>query len=83
MNLPFHLKMRPLPIPLTIGHALLAATGFILLRVRVRADDGDGAALSGGDGFAIHGTGVHAGQARSSRWAVGAAAGNVPNARPC
>lgn len=31
MNLLFHMKLRPLPIPLMIGHALLAVTGFALL----------------------------------------------------
>lgn len=31
MNLLYHWKMRPLPIPLMMGHALLAVTGFVLL----------------------------------------------------
>lgn len=31
MNLLFHWKMLPLPIPLMIVHALLAVTGFVLL----------------------------------------------------
>ena len=31
----FHLKGRPLPIPLVIGHGLLAITGVILLFVAV------------------------------------------------
>jgi hypothetical protein len=29
----FHLRERPLPIPLVIGHGLIAATGFVLLLV--------------------------------------------------
>lgn len=35
MNLLFHWKMRPLPIPLMIGHAFLAALGFTLLLVSI------------------------------------------------
>lgn len=35
MNLLFHWKLLPLPIPLMIGHALLAATGFVLLVVSI------------------------------------------------
>jgi hypothetical protein len=31
MFLGFHLKGRPLPIPLVIGHGLIAATGFVML----------------------------------------------------
>ncbi len=31
MNLLFHWKLLPLPIPLMIGHALMAVTGFVLL----------------------------------------------------
>lgn len=31
MNLLFHWKLLPLPIPLMIGHALLAVAGFVLL----------------------------------------------------
>jgi hypothetical protein len=27
----FHLRQRPLPIPLVIGHGLIAVTGFLLL----------------------------------------------------
>jgi hypothetical protein len=33
MNLRFHSQMLPLPIPLMIGHALLAVTGFALLLI--------------------------------------------------
>lgn len=33
MNLLFHWKLLPLPVPLMIVHALLAATGFALLLV--------------------------------------------------
>jgi hypothetical protein len=29
----FHLKKRPLPIPLVIGHGLTAVTGYVLLLV--------------------------------------------------
>lgn len=35
INLMYHSKMLPLPIPLIIGHALLAAMGFVLLLVSV------------------------------------------------
>lgn len=31
MNLLFHWKLLPLPIPLMLGHALLAVTGVVLL----------------------------------------------------
>ena len=31
----FHLKERPLPIPLVIGHGLVAVTGFVLLLLSV------------------------------------------------
>lgn len=33
MNLLFHWKSKPLPIPLMIGHAFLAVTGFVLLLI--------------------------------------------------
>lgn len=29
----FHMRGRPLPIPLVIGHGLIAATGFVLLLI--------------------------------------------------
>ena len=29
----FHLRERPLPIPLVVGHGLIAVTGFVLLLV--------------------------------------------------
>jgi hypothetical protein len=29
----FHLRQRALPIPLVIGHGLLAVTGFVLLLI--------------------------------------------------
>ena len=35
INLMYHSKMLPLPIPLVIGHALVAAVGFVLLLVCV------------------------------------------------
>ena len=35
MFLGFHLRGRPLPIPLVIGHGLIAATGFVLLLTSV------------------------------------------------
>jgi len=35
LNLMYHSKMLPLPIPLVIGHALVAAVGFVLLIVCV------------------------------------------------
>jgi hypothetical protein len=35
VNLRFHSQMLPLPIPLMIGHALLAVAGFTLLLVAV------------------------------------------------
>ena len=35
INLLYHSKMLPLPIPLIIGHALIAAAGFVLLLVSV------------------------------------------------
>jgi len=31
MFIGFHLRQQPLPIPLVIGHGLIAATGFLLL----------------------------------------------------
>ena len=31
INLRYHSKMLPLPVPLIVGHAMIAATGFILL----------------------------------------------------
>jgi hypothetical protein len=31
----FHLKQRPLPIPLVLGHGLIAVTGLVLLLVSV------------------------------------------------
>jgi hypothetical protein len=36
MFLGFHLKGKALPIPLVIGHGLLAATGYVLLLVALR-----------------------------------------------
>ena len=35
INLLYHSKLLPLPIPLIIGHALIAAAGFVLLLVSV------------------------------------------------
>ena len=35
INLLYHSKMLPLPIPLIIGHALIAVSGFVLLLVSV------------------------------------------------
>jgi len=35
MNLLFHWKLLPLPIPLMVGHASLAALGFVLLLVSI------------------------------------------------
>jgi hypothetical protein len=35
INLLYHSKMLPLPIPMVIGHALLAALGFVLLLMSV------------------------------------------------
>lgn len=35
MFLGFHMKKRPLPIPLMLGHGLLAITGVVLLLVAV------------------------------------------------
>jgi hypothetical protein len=35
INLLYHSKMLPLPIPLIIGHALVAVAGFVLLVVSV------------------------------------------------
>ena len=35
MNLLFHWKLLPLPIPLMVGHAFLAAIGFTLLLVSI------------------------------------------------
>lgn len=35
MNLLFHVKALPLPIPLMIGHALVAVSGFVLLLVHL------------------------------------------------
>ena len=37
MNLLFHWKLLPLPIPLLILHALLAAAGFVLLLLSIYA----------------------------------------------
>ncbi len=31
----FHLRQRPLPIPLVIGHGLIAVTGYVLLLVTI------------------------------------------------
>jgi len=35
INLMYHSKMLPLPIPMVIGHALVAAAGFVMLLVCV------------------------------------------------
>ena len=35
MNLVYHWRLQPLPIPLMIGHALLAVAGFVLLPMTV------------------------------------------------
>jgi hypothetical protein len=35
MFIGFHLRQRPLPIPLVIGHGLIAVTGFVLLLVTI------------------------------------------------
>jgi hypothetical protein len=35
MNLLFHWRLLPLPIPLMVGHATLAALGFVLLLVSI------------------------------------------------
>jgi hypothetical protein len=35
INLMYHAKMLPLPIPMVIGHALIAAVGFVLLLICV------------------------------------------------
>ena len=37
MNLAYHWQLRPLPIPLMLGHALLAVAGFVLLLMTVLA----------------------------------------------
>jgi len=37
MNLVYHWQLRPLPIPLMLGHALLAVAGFVLLLLTVLA----------------------------------------------
>lgn len=37
INLLFHAKLLPLPIPLVTGHALLAVTGFVLLLLSILA----------------------------------------------
>jgi len=37
MNLAYHWQLRPLPIPLMVGHALLAVVGFVLLLITVFA----------------------------------------------
>jgi hypothetical protein len=31
----FHMRGRPLPIPLVVGHGLIAATGYVLLLVTI------------------------------------------------
>jgi hypothetical protein len=31
----FHVRERPLPIPLVVGHGLIAATGYVLLLVTI------------------------------------------------
>jgi hypothetical protein len=39
MNLLFHRKLLPLPIPLMVGHGFLAAVGFVLLLVCIFGRD--------------------------------------------